>query len=101
MNSEETPLYIYMYPFSPKLPSHPGCHITLSRGPCAIYTGSLLAIHSALLPLTSNVLKKSKLVHTVILGYSTTFPRTKGNPIIRVQPGPGHFTYQKSLKVCC
>ena len=23
-----------MYPFSPKLPSHPGCHITLSRVPC-------------------------------------------------------------------
>ena len=27
---------IYMYPFSPKLPSHPGCHITLSRVPCTI-----------------------------------------------------------------
>ena len=25
-----------MYPFSPKLPSHPGCHITLSRVPLAI-----------------------------------------------------------------
>ena len=25
-----------MYPFSPKLPFHPGCHITLSRVPCAI-----------------------------------------------------------------
>ena len=27
---------IYMYLFSPKLLSHPGCHITLSRFPCAI-----------------------------------------------------------------
>ena len=26
--------YISMYPFSPKLPSHPDCHITLSRVPC-------------------------------------------------------------------
>ena len=25
-------------PFSPKAPSHPGCHLTLSRVPCAIYT---------------------------------------------------------------
>ena len=25
-----------MYPFSPKLPSHPDCCITLSRVPCAI-----------------------------------------------------------------
>jgi len=25
-----------MYPFSPKLPSHPGWHMTLSRIPCAI-----------------------------------------------------------------
>ena len=33
-----------MYPFSPKLPSHPGCHITLSRAPCAVYSRSLLVI---------------------------------------------------------
>ena len=26
----------YMHPFSPKLPSHPDCHITLSRVSCAI-----------------------------------------------------------------
>ena len=25
-----------MYPLSPKFPSHPGCHVTLSRVPCAI-----------------------------------------------------------------
>ena len=25
----------HMYQFSPKLPSHPGCHITWSRVPCA------------------------------------------------------------------
>jgi len=28
--------YLYMYSFSPKLPSYPGCHITLSRVPCAM-----------------------------------------------------------------
>ena len=28
--------YIYTYPFSPKLPSHPDCHITLSRVPRGI-----------------------------------------------------------------
>jgi len=30
------PTYIYIYPFSLKLPYHPGCHIALSRVPCAI-----------------------------------------------------------------
>ena len=33
-----------MYPFSPKLPSHPGCHIKLNRIPCA-NRRALLAIH--------------------------------------------------------
>ena len=28
--------YRYMYPFFPKLPSHPGYHITLSRVPCVV-----------------------------------------------------------------
>ena len=28
--------YIYVYPFSPKFPSHSSCHITLSRVSCAI-----------------------------------------------------------------
>ena len=36
-NSEGTQPYIYMYPFSPKLPSHPSCHIALSSVPCAIH----------------------------------------------------------------
>ena len=36
MSSKETQLYIYMYPFSFKLPFHPGCHISLSRVPCAL-----------------------------------------------------------------
>ena len=31
VNSEGTQPYVYMYPFSPKLPSHPVCHITLSQ----------------------------------------------------------------------
>ena len=34
---------MHMYPFSPRLPSHPGCHITQSRAPCAIQ--QLLAGH--------------------------------------------------------
>ena len=28
--------YISIYSFSPKLPSHKGCHITLSRVPCTV-----------------------------------------------------------------
>ena len=35
VNREGTQPHIYVYPFSPKLPSQPGCHITLSRVPCA------------------------------------------------------------------
>lgn len=31
VNNKGTQLYVHMYPFSPKLPSHPGCHMTLSR----------------------------------------------------------------------
>ena len=27
---------MHVYPFSPKFPSPPGCHITLSRVPCAV-----------------------------------------------------------------
>ena len=42
--SEGTQSYMYMYPFSSKLPSHPGCHITLSRVPSA-YNSFLLVIH--------------------------------------------------------
>ena len=36
VDSKGTQPYIYMYPFFPKLPSHLGRHITLSRVPCAI-----------------------------------------------------------------
>ena len=38
MDSKGTQLYMYMYPFSPKLPSHPGCHITVSA---SLYPSSL------------------------------------------------------------
>ena len=41
MNSEHG--YIYIYPFSPKLPSHPGCYITLSSVP-VLYSRTLLVI---------------------------------------------------------
>ena len=44
VDSKWTQPFTYMYPFSPKLPSHPGCHITLSRVPCAIQK-VLLVIH--------------------------------------------------------
>ena len=37
MDSKGTQPYIYTYAFSPKFPSHPGCHITLNRVPCAIH----------------------------------------------------------------
>ena len=37
VDSKGTQSYICMYPFSPKLPSSPGCHITLSRVSCAIW----------------------------------------------------------------
>ena len=40
----DSAIYIHTYPFSPKLPSHPGCHITLSRVPC-VHSMSLLVIH--------------------------------------------------------
>ena len=37
MNSKGPQPYIYMCPFFHKLPSHPGCHTTLSRVPCACF----------------------------------------------------------------
>ena len=36
VNNEGTQPYIHMCPFFPKLPFHPGCHITLGRVPYAI-----------------------------------------------------------------
>ena len=36
MDCKGTQPYIHVYPYSPKLPSHPGCHIILSRILCAI-----------------------------------------------------------------
>ena len=35
MGSKGIKLYIYLYLFFPKVPSYPGCHIILSRVPCA------------------------------------------------------------------
>ena len=43
MNSKGTQLYIHLYPFSPKLPFHPGCLMTLWRGPyCCLVSKSCL-----------------------------------------------------------
>ena len=39
MDSKGTQPYIYIHPFFSKLPSHPGCHITPSRVPCALQQG--------------------------------------------------------------
>ena len=36
VDSKGTQPYMYMYPFSTKLPFYPGCYITLSKVPCAI-----------------------------------------------------------------
>ena len=36
LDSKGTQPYTYMYPFSPKLTSHPGGHMTVSRVPCAV-----------------------------------------------------------------
>ena len=44
VDSKRTQPYTYTYPFSPKLPSHPGCHMTLSRVPYAV--GSVQFSHS-------------------------------------------------------
>ena len=41
MNSGETQPYVYMDPFSPELPSPPGCHTTLKELPVSC-SGSLL-----------------------------------------------------------
>ena len=37
VDSKETQLYVYMYPFSPQFTSHPGCHLTLGRVPCRFF----------------------------------------------------------------
>ena len=46
-----THTYIYMYPFSPKLPSHPGYHMTLASAPffsnCVHHTSLLSQILSS------------------------------------------------------
>ena len=36
VNSRGTQPCIYKYPFSPRCPSHPGCHVTLNRVPWAV-----------------------------------------------------------------
>ena len=36
VDSKGTQPYIHIYPISPKLLSHPGCHMILSRDPCAL-----------------------------------------------------------------
>ena len=45
MHSRVTQPYIYTPPFSPKLPSHLDCPMTLSRVPCVYYSRTLLVIH--------------------------------------------------------
>ena len=44
VDSERTQPYISLYPFSPRLPSHWGWHIILSRIPCAYIVNLRLSI---------------------------------------------------------
>ena len=52
-----------MYPFSPKLPSHPGCQVTLSRVPCSTCTSSLIFDSSNILSIFNSV------THFLLLGF--------------------------------
>ena len=64
--------YIYMYPFSSQLPSHPGCHITLSRVP-KLYSVSLLVIyfkHS----------KMSIIYYTIVTSLTIVYPQHTHTP---------------------
>ena len=45
MNSKGTQLYIYIHPFSRKLPSHPCCHVTSSRVSHVLHSRSFLISH--------------------------------------------------------
>ena len=38
--------FSHTYPLSPKLPAHPGCHITLSRAPCALQYRCIMELFS-------------------------------------------------------
>ena len=67
MNSEGTQPYIYMYPFSPKPSSHPGCHIILTKsfmcytvGPCRL---SILNIVVCTWPSQTPCLKGNSLIN--------------------------------------
>ena len=42
VNSEGTSPYVYVYPFSPKPPSHLGWHILFSRVPCSMFFCTLI-----------------------------------------------------------
>ena len=44
-SKQQTQPYMYIYPFFPKCPSLPGCHITMSRV-SVLYSRSLLVIYS-------------------------------------------------------
>ena len=67
--------YIYMYPFSPQLPSHPGCRITLGRVP-VLYSMSLLVIYFK----HSNM---SILYHTLLCySYIPNYPLSPTHPTL-------------------
>ena len=75
MNSQGTQLYIHIYPFSPKLPSHPCCHVTLSRIFHVLYSRSLLVSHfkySSVYMLISNILP-IPFPHSSCLGTVSSF----------------------------
>ena len=72
--------------FLPQPPSHPGCHIMLSRVPCAIYAKFMLVIHfkyssvymsiSNSLPKGSSYLRDLPLSVFVCSGYCNKVPHT-------------------------
>ena len=53
--------FIYMYPFSPKLPSHPGCRITLSSSLCSTVGPCWLSVLNIALCTCPSLLKGIKL----------------------------------------
>ena len=85
MNREGTQPYVYMYPFSPRLPSHPGWHITNSR--------SLLATHSKYSRVYMSI-SNSRAIPSFPLGNTSWFSKSESRSSQAVEPEP-------SLRLSC
>ena len=56
VNNKVTQPYMYMCPFSPKLPSLPGCHMILSRGPYSTpFPENISFLHQIALAILSEI----------------------------------------------